>query len=244
MSSNDPLKNYSKDGFIQYTSYSRITEKDIYQTLWKCRDFELSNLWQRSVFLTAFIVLSLTAYGYGILELVNIYSLNNSDAIDIQKRKIFFLVIVICINLIGIILSFLWIMMAKGSKAWYEKYEKAISAIERDPEISDAAYLADKKMMHGSLPSIDLNNNLFSTKAGGYSVSRINIVIGQLLLIMWTSGFLLLILFKYNEDQSQYWESFILFILLIIFIIVLACIFIISCRSGVLNEQQENGLKP
>ena len=30
---------------------SEITTKDIRDSLWRCRDFELSHLWQRSIFL-------------------------------------------------------------------------------------------------------------------------------------------------------------------------------------------------
>ena len=39
------------------------------------------------------------------------------------------------IGVIGIIFSCLWIMMGKGSKAWYERYENAICAFERNPSI-------------------------------------------------------------------------------------------------------------
>ena len=33
----------------------KLTSKDIYRAYWHCRDFEITHLWQRSVFLTAFI---------------------------------------------------------------------------------------------------------------------------------------------------------------------------------------------
>ena len=41
----------------------KLTSKDIYRAYWHCRDFEITHLWQRSVFLTAFIVLCFSAYG-------------------------------------------------------------------------------------------------------------------------------------------------------------------------------------
>jgi len=70
---------------------SKIRLKDVYESLWKCRDFELLHLWQRSIVLTLFLVMCF----------------------------------------IGVIFSCLWIMMGKGSKAWYEIYENAITAISK-----------------------------------------------------------------------------------------------------------------
>ena len=43
----------------------KISIKEIHETLWRCRDFELSHLWQRSIFLSAFLILCFTVYGGG-----------------------------------------------------------------------------------------------------------------------------------------------------------------------------------
>lgn len=44
----------------------------------------------------------------------------------------------------------------------------------------------EDSVMHGSLPpSNELNDSLLCTCAGRYSVSKINIVIGQLLMFVW-----------------------------------------------------------
>ncbi|WP_300232445.1 hypothetical protein [uncultured Alistipes sp.] len=43
----------------------KISIKEIHETLWRCRDFELSHLWQRSIFLSAFLILCFTGYGGG-----------------------------------------------------------------------------------------------------------------------------------------------------------------------------------
>lgn len=37
--------------------------RDLYEQYWRCRDFEIKNLWQRSVFLGAFLILCFTGYG-------------------------------------------------------------------------------------------------------------------------------------------------------------------------------------
>ena len=49
--------------FIFSSQNDRITPVDVYERLWKCRDFEISHLWQRSVYLGTLLVL--VAGGYG-----------------------------------------------------------------------------------------------------------------------------------------------------------------------------------
>ncbi|MBM6671177.1 MULTISPECIES: RipA family octameric membrane protein [Bacteroidaceae] len=162
----------------------QITSKDIYASLWKCRDFELSHLWQRSIFLTAFLVMCFTGYGSLLLKIC--------EYVADDKKIIPFCILNVaglCVAFLGIILSTLWIMMGKGSKAWYEKYEKALYNIERDITYSTkivARDMDDAELVHGSLPRpVPLDANLFTTNAGKFSVSRINIAIGQISMIVW-----------------------------------------------------------
>ncbi len=162
----------------------KITARDIYERLWKCRDFELTHLWQRSIFLTTFLVLCFTGYGTILLKLYkNIADMQKGVSITILH------VAGILVAFLGLILSVLWIMMAKGSKAWYEMYERAIYSIE-----SDTFYAQDvvvKKMKddrlknEGLAPPEDMNNCLLSAKAGAFSPSKINITIGQIAMLIW-----------------------------------------------------------
>lgn len=160
----------------------KISPKDIYESLWKCRDFELSHLWQRSIFLTAFLTMSYVGYGTVILKICENICSSNPPFFILNILALF-------IALIGYVLSILWIMMAKGSKAWYEKYEHAIYKIERDPKYSSTIVCENMdrdQVMHGSLPTPKLDKHkLFNTRAGRYSVSKINIGIGQLSAIVW-----------------------------------------------------------
>jgi bacitracin transport system permease protein len=39
-----------------------LTKKDVHEFLWRGRDFELTSLWQRSIFLATFLVIIFTAY--------------------------------------------------------------------------------------------------------------------------------------------------------------------------------------
>jgi hypothetical protein len=159
----------------------KIEIKDIHSTYWRSRDFELSSLWQRSVFLTAFLVLLFTAYGAVFIKLLEIEN-------HIYKNLIAINLTCFVLSILGIILSILWIKMAKGSKAWYEVYERAIRAIERDEkyirkELKDIGGFESHKL--DKYVKLEVNNNLFSGKSGQYSVSKINIGIGQVFLIFW-----------------------------------------------------------
>lgn len=133
-----------------------------------CRDFELSRLWQRSLFLAAFLMLTFSGYGHLVV----------SD----KNEDIYFHIIGGGLALIGIIISILWIMMGKSSKAWYEVYESRICDIEARKEMG----IEENYQMgvYGS-EAKTINNSLFSTASGKYSPSRINIIIGQLSLILW-----------------------------------------------------------
>lgn len=156
--------------------YEKIQPKDIYESLWRCRDFELSHLWQRSVFLTAFLLLAYTGYGVLMLQVMTV------ELGVLQMRVL--LCVGLVILLVGMLLSQLWIMMAKGSKAWYEVYENAIYKIEHNPDYA-SEIVVDKMpedgVIHGEVIGNEKpNDSLWSVNAGAYSPSKINIVIGQL----------------------------------------------------------------
>lgn len=165
-----------------------INMKDIYKEFWECRNFEIEHLWQRSVFLGAFLLA--IAAGYGTFLNSHIKCFCNPNVPEIYH--------LICLGLclLGICFSQLWIMMAKGSKRWYERYEISISSFYHDIKNGNNSYnLFDKELSKlistekiryfGSLGEREKNDSLLSTKGGDYSVSRINIFIGQLMCFVW-----------------------------------------------------------
>lgn len=210
----------------------KITTKDVYSSLWRCRDFELSHLWQRSIFLTTFLVMSFTGYGSMLLRVCE-YITDDNKCIPFCILNIAGL----CIALLGIVLSALWIMMGKGSKAWYEKYENALYHIERNEKYSKAIVandMDDEMLMHGSLPAANpLDTSLFTTNAGRFSVSRINIAIGQVSIVVWCLAYLIQsicfsfsnqLLFILNDCGTFPWVSILsllVWLLLLVLIIVI-----------------------
>lgn len=162
----------------------KVRTYEVYETLWKCRDLEIEHYWHRIVFMTAFMLGCFTAYG-GWMSIV----------LD-KDSKVFFALgngIAFYITLIGIVMSLLWIMMAKGSKAWYEEYEHLIEAFASGKnrniffrkEIQK--YVGLEYWNFPCLKEADINDFLWSTKAGSYSVSKIGIAIGHVAFIIWAT---------------------------------------------------------
>lgn len=63
-------------------------------------------------------------------------------------------------------------MMAKGSKAWYEVYERYIFEIEQ--EEAEGLKIPERYRLGALCRPWEMNGNLFSKKAGRYSPSRLN----------------------------------------------------------------------
>ena len=154
----------------------RVSLRELRKDYYKIRKFEIQNLWQRSIFLATFTVLLFTGYGFLVDKLIS-YSgtptANNELPINLTHG--------VCsiLAFLGCIFAIIWIMMSKGSKAWYEIYEKKIYNLE-----FEKLGLPKKFCMSGGSPHT-LNNSILSCKPGAYSVSRINILLGQALLYLW-----------------------------------------------------------
>lgn len=204
-----------------------ITLKDVRDTYYHCRDFELQHLWQRSIFLSAFLVLCFTGYG-AILKTILCSEYTNS---------IFFHEIASGLAIIGIVFSLIWIMMSKGSKAWYEVYEEAITEIEQNSELK-----IPEEMIMGNFTEInDIDSNILTSKAGKYSPSKLNIVIGRVLFFIWSIIFLIHFIFVITLVPCQnrcIHICILIFMSIILTIIVLTASLNTWARSSVLSSRK------
>lgn len=226
--------------FINFDIQISISEKDrvingLTQTLeklYKCRDLEISNLWQRSVFLAVFLTLTFT--GYGILFKTLLEDGANMNLIHIGAMAL---------SLIGLVFSIIWIMMGKGSKAWYEVYENAITEYEKKywselgfPARKDGL---DTKYRMGMMCAKELNNTLISVKGGAFSPSKLNIMIGQIFLVIWITVFIIhtYCIMKNNFPNNDHLIS-LLIALFGTFILVyfLSCCLCKKAKSGFLSD--------
>lgn len=157
---------------------NEVSLKELRKGFYKYRSFEIFNLWQRSLILTAFSILCFTAYGFLVSGLLNADS----------PTKLLVMNEIACgAALFGLSFAVLWIMMAKGSKAWYEVYERYICDIEMEER--NGVEIPEHYRLGALCEPWELDSNLFSKKAGRYSPSRLNIMTGMLLFIMWITIF-------------------------------------------------------
>ena len=183
-------------------------QKTILENLYRCRDLELNNLWQKSIFLGPFLILCFT--GYGIL-LSSMISNGQKDTEVLFKYN--FLCLALC--LVSIIFSMLWIYMFKGSKAQYELCERAITNYEQR-ELKIPYGYAMGTLKHNE---IEFDDNLLSTKAGKFSPSKINILIGQVSLWIWIYCFFLHLLMSFNVFNLIYTIGIVVIVALLSYIV-------------------------
>ena len=129
---------------------------------YQCRRFEATNLWRRSFLLSIFLVFCFAVYGALASEIL---TAGRSRLRGGAARNV---------------VRLIWIMMAKGSKAWYEVYERYIFEIEQ--EEAEGLKIPERYRLGALCRPWEMNGNLFSKKAGRYSPSRLNITIGSVTL--------------------------------------------------------------
>jgi len=225
-----------------------LTSKDIYRAYWHCRDFEIAHLWQRSVFLTAFIVLCFSAYGYLAADMLSALRTPVNTSSDT-----YWLIAhggAIFISLIGTTFSLLWITMAKASKAWTEVYESAIAAYEQtDGYVNKQEdknkigsfqfdYLEDFKT---KINEKKFSGCILKSEGGAYSPSRINWAIGSVTLCIWTLLILLHIIGAYCVEAC--WGIGFILISVVCYVLLFV-VLIFFVKSKTLSNYQKYEPQP
>ena len=171
------------------TRYDSAILKERLKTFYKCRDLEITNLWQRSIFLGAFLLLCFTGYGYMLFSL--------------KSHTIGTHIYGFLLAIIGMVMSIIWILMGKGSKRWYEVYEWAICDIEAKTVLR----IPYQYQMGNYCANSDTDDCIFSLNAGKYSPSKLNICIGHISLYIWGFIFCIhggMVLLEYFVCLSYY----------------------------------------
>lgn len=165
-------------------SREQIRIHEIYKSLWKCRDLEIQMLWTRLTLLGAFM--ALTYAGYGALILKGLDGIKNWEVFNLAAMGA---------SAFGLLFAILWTTTAKGSKAWFERYEAMLAYFQKtyrehglfesvpDEDLILSYLDFDKRGIRRHLQPVD--SNLLSQHAGAYSVSKIPIVMGQVSMLAW-----------------------------------------------------------
>lgn len=221
-------------------------EYDLFRRYWKCRNFELQNLWQRSIFLATFLVLCFTGYGFFFVHAF--FDGSKVILFDMTVNLVPAHIIAASIALTGIVMSALWTCMAKGSKAWYEVYEHSIKVLEKQPGFTRSSFLRE----HGigcfeqeKMPGYwdenpnekkQFDSSVFSLKGGVFSPSKINIIIGPICFLIFCVLFLLHVFACFVGGVIAFVVSVLLGVLVAIFSLKN-----LSLRSSVLENKDPAG---
>ena len=99
---------------------------ELYKVLYNAYADEIKNLWQRSIFLGAFMVLVWSGYGALQLKAIELKIEGNLAQSAEQTLSLVYISASLGLCAVIIVLSWLWIAMAKGSKFVQEAHEKHI----------------------------------------------------------------------------------------------------------------------
>lgn len=222
---------------VDVSDVSEVSPRDIYMRLCACRDFEIKLQWERAVFLTAFLIACFAGYGSFLLS-VHQHGAGAGNFSSLVINGIF-----ITLTFVGVVLSLLWILMAKGSKAWYEHYEQAIAAFAKTKATTEVPeYMLAHRWydMKGILRN-PMSSNVFSLKGGAYSVSKIVIAIGICSLMIWSALFVIHCvdtifgsISKFFEPNQQ-WGKVLVVLLAVVALAVVIFLLIKKIRSGYLK---------
>lgn len=198
----------------------KVDAKTLLDNLWRARDIEIQNLWQRSIFLATIIVLLFTLF-FGQLDNMKdkhlvvagfdvVYGAEDSKDTDL---------LVLCVICeAGFLMSVLWIAMARGSKTSYERIEGGIDVFQKQADKLFDGPIADLKRkmwfdhiysfgtsnlfpVHGDLKTPEKVSFRQSIKNGCfYSLSKVNIAMGYIFVLTWAALFL--VSFIVSERES------------------------------------------
>ena len=144
-------------------------------------DTELQLFWQRSVFVSAFLVLILTVYGALLIKIVELHSIKN---IPMLLSDSLFNSLASVISTMGIIVSYIWFRIARGAKGTYEAVESRIYTPEQG--------VIDKMKKYANDLNLDLRSEFYKTEdvfkldRGPYSPSKLNIIFVFFFLVLFS----------------------------------------------------------
>jgi len=129
------------------------------------RKFEIEMYWKRATYFWGFIVIIFSSY-FVILTKINV---TTKDLLPLA---------LVFINCIGVIFSYAWFLINKGSKFWQENWEKHVDKLENH--------------VHGPLYKIVLNpdtkkltSSNFILRSAAVSVSKVNQFVSFVICVCW-----------------------------------------------------------
>jgi hypothetical protein len=188
------MKTYTVEEFKKYTNELTKEEREAaFRLAVDNRNFEISLYWSRTTYFWGFLVVIFGAYGFSLTE-------------KIFNEKFQFL-----LSIIGIVFSFAWYCVNRGSKYWQKNWELMIDILE--------------EKVCGNIYKTNLSGKMFKRRQifmpFTFSVSQINQNVSIFIFIIWV----LLAGRSFNKVINVialpiYAEYLVLIILALVFIII------------------------
>ncbi|MBR4623928.1 MAG: hypothetical protein IKO56_00155 [Alphaproteobacteria bacterium] len=202
--------------------------RDLYKRYCECRDQELDRFWKNSTFVWIFLAICFGAFGQVILKYFDLKTADSNNIFDLKKT---YEVLLSFISFIGLLCSFIWVWMARGMKAWFEVFEMAIWQMDRDNVF---------KLPNENTYNIEnfwrIKDSRFVWQkaffgAESNSPSKIVILIGRLLCLVWFFAFLWALMSIFNIlpfENSLECGGLIFLFLFIAVVVIYFCHFFIQ----------------
>jgi hypothetical protein len=179
-------------GAVDLPSDARVLEA--YRLAVATREFEIKLYWQRATYFWAFIAVALAMYGA-------------VQQVRDEQTRFHLSVIAACL---GLLFSFAWFLVNKGSKHWQENWENHIALLEDD--ISGPIFGIKVQRLQETSPLKTVKRWIVGPAR--FSVSRINQVVSLFVTLLWL--LLLLRTLAGPESWLSGWSVFLVVILTIV----------------------------
>ena len=209
----DGKKNDSQESDSNNENNSQKKYKEAFEYAVRTREFEIRLYWERAKYFWTFIAAAFAIFGV-------IQKVTSGD------NKIFFSILVSCL---GLLFSFAWYCVNRGSKQWQENWENHVALLEDN--------------VTGPLFKIVLTRDEsqrrkfrdFFIGPGPFSVSKINQLVSIYIVLFWL--FLLIYSIPFDIHGSLNWTYVVPICLTFIF-----CFFIYFGRSDFNEDNKKNDI--
>ena len=201
------MKTLNREEYLQYFKDTSKHKKAL-EIAHATRKFEIELYWKRALYYWAFVAATFSGY---FLILI-------SD----QKSTWINLII----SFLGILFSISWHLVSRGSKYWQQNWEKHVDYLE--DKITGPLY---------KLVIIPDGKKYIPIKYYTYSVSKINMLLSFLIVIIWTFLFEQSLQTIYNP--SGYLDYIIIYLLSITITLFIILLFDSNCKTKTIDNTEQ-----
>lgn len=94
------------------------------------RKFEIELFWKRATYFWVFISVIILAYGSLVITFLEPPTVREKPPEEVFSRELILFLAILLLNSLGLVISYIWYLVMKGSKFWQENWEAHINMLE------------------------------------------------------------------------------------------------------------------